>query len=239
VKIARYVLYGSVLALVFVLAALVAMRAAIHGREVEVPKLVGTAPAEAQRILNERGLLLGLQERFYSAEMPEGRIVSQMPPPGTHVRRGWQVRVAQSLGPQRITVPNVVGETQRAAEINLRRRGIDISSIAHIAMPGVPPDQVLGQDPPAESTSISAPKISLLISAAEPMPQYVMPELAGRRLDEARALLRQAGLQVGAVSANGVLTPNPSGSAVITAQAPPAGQKVGPTTVVTFNVSTQ
>src|SRR5205814_5752802 len=116
VKILRHVLQGSVLALVFVLAALLAMRAAIHGREVEVPKLVGLAPAEAQRLLNDRGLLLALQERFYSAEIAEGRIVSQVPPPGTHVRRGWQVRVAQSLGPQRITIPNVVGETQRAAE---------------------------------------------------------------------------------------------------------------------------
>jgi len=238
-KILRYVLLGSVLALVFVLAALLAMRAAIHGREVEVPPLVGLGPADAQRLLNDRGLLLNLQERFYSAEIAEGKIVSQMPPPGTHVRRGWQVRVAQSLGPQRITIPNVVGETQRAAEINLRRRAIEIGSIAHIAMPGVPPDQVLAQDPPADSTSISAPRISLLISAAEPQPQFVMPELAGRRLSEARGLLEQAGLRVGAVSVNGVANASSSPAAVVTAQSPPAGQRVGPGTVVTFNVSAQ
>ena len=238
-KILRYVLLGSVLALVFVLAALLAMRAAIHGREVEVPKLVGLGPVEAQRLLNDRGLLLNLQERFYSAEIGEGKIVSQMPPAGTHVRRGWQVRVAQSLGPQRITIPNVVGETQRAAEINLRRRAIEIGSIAHISLPGVPPDQVLGQDPPADSTSISAPRISLLISAAEPQPQFVMPELAGRRVSDARALLEQAGLQVGAVTVNGATNQPGSGAATVTAQSPPAGQKVGPGTVVTFTASSQ
>ena len=149
------------------------------------------------------------------------------------------MRVAQSLGPQRITIPNVVGETQRAAEINLRRRAIEIGSIAHISLPGVPPDQVLGQDPPADSTSISAPRISLLISAAEPQPQFVMPELAGRRVSDARALLELAGLQVGAVTVNGATNQLGSGAATVTAQSPPAGQKVGPGTVVTFTASSQ
>src|SRR5205823_14332943 len=144
-----------------------------------------------------------------------------------------QVRVAQSLGPQRITIPNVVGETQRAAEINLRRRAIEIGSIAHVALPGISPEQVLAQDPPADSTSISAPRISLLISAAEPQPQFVMPELAGRRLSDARALLQEAGLQVGAVTLNGVANQPASGAAIVTAQSPPPGQKVGPGTMVT------
>src|SRR3954465_12692434 len=121
----RFVLLALVLLLVAAISGLTAMRFAIHGREATVPKLVGLTPADARRDAAGNGLLLTIENRFYSAEIPEGRILSQVPPAGERVRRGWQVRVAESLGPQRHVIPNVVGESQRVAEINLRRRGLD------------------------------------------------------------------------------------------------------------------
>ena len=163
-KILRYTLFGLVLALVFMASALVAMRFAIHGREVQVPKLMGLTPAEAQRELETRGLLLSLENRFYSAEVPAGRVLSQLPSSGTIVRKGWQVRVSQSLGAQRVSVPDVVGQSRRAAELNLRRRGLEIGSVAMMEMAGVPPDQVLAQSPGANAALVSAPKVDLLIS---------------------------------------------------------------------------
>src|SRR5438105_966515 len=163
-KILRYTLFGLVLALVFMASALVAMRFAIHGREVQVPKLMGLTPAEAQRELETRGLLLSLENRFYSAEVPAGRVLSQLPSPGTIVRKGWQVRVSQSLGAQRVSVPDVVGQSRRAAELNLHRRGLEIGSVATMEMAGVPPDQVLAQSPGANTALVSAPKVDLLIS---------------------------------------------------------------------------
>ena len=66
------------------------------------------------------GFQMDIERQYYSATVPEGKILSQLPPPGTQVRRGWQIRVAQSLGPQRVEIPNVLGESQRAAEINIR-----------------------------------------------------------------------------------------------------------------------
>ena len=54
----------------------------------------------------------------------EGRVVSQMPEAGEVVRRGWDVRLALSLGPQRVEIPQVVGESERAARINIAQRGL-------------------------------------------------------------------------------------------------------------------
>ena len=167
----RYILLSLVLALIFVASALIAMRFAIHGREVQVPKLTGLAPTEAQRMLSGLGLQLNVENSFYSAEVPAGRVLSQLPPPGTRVRKGWQVRVSQSLGPQRISIPNVVGQSRRAAEMNLRRRGLEIGNVASMSMPGVPPDQVLAQSPAANAQSIVAPKVDLLVSAAPENPR--------------------------------------------------------------------
>ena len=57
-----------------------------------------------------------------------------MPLGGTQVRRGWSIRVAESLGPQRIAIPNVLGQSERAAEINIRRRGLDMGTVASLQL---------------------------------------------------------------------------------------------------------
>src|SRR5260370_21364779 len=127
-RIFRLAMLGLVLVLVAFLSALTSMRFARHGREVQVPQLAGKATAEAEGLLSNLGLTLEVENRFYSAKVREGGIVSQIPQPGTNVRRGWRVRVALSLGPQRVSVPNVLGESGRAAEINVQRRGLELGA---------------------------------------------------------------------------------------------------------------
>lgn len=162
-KIFRAIALVLLLAVVFLVSALIAMRLAIHGREVQVPKLVGLTPAEVQQQLDSRGLMLRLENGFYSAEVPAGRVLSQLPPPGTAVRQGWEVRVSQSLGPQRVSVPDVIGQSQRVAELNLHRRGLQVGSVALLETAGVPSGQVLAQSP-AGNAAAASPKVDLLIS---------------------------------------------------------------------------
>src|SRR2546425_377192 len=109
-RVIRFFLLCMVLLAVAIGSALVALRFAIHGREVRVPRLQGLTSAEAERLTSQQGLLLSVESRFYSADYPEGRIVSQLPAPEVKVRRGWKVRVAESLGSQRSSIPGVVGQ---------------------------------------------------------------------------------------------------------------------------------
>ena len=99
----RLAVLALLLLVVALVSALTAMRFAIHGREVAVTNVVGKTPAEARRMGEESGLLIEVERQYYSPTVPEGRILSQLPPAGTLVRRGWQVRVAESLeaGPGR------------------------------------------------------------------------------------------------------------------------------------------
>jgi beta-lactam-binding protein with PASTA domain len=238
----RLVLLALVLLVVALVSALTAMQIAIHGREVYVPNLVGKTPAEAAAIADQDGLPLEVERQYYSSTIPEGRVLSQVPAAGTKVRRGWQVRVAESLGPQRVQIPNAVGESERAAEINIRRRGLDIASVAQIAVPGIPADRVLSQSPAANASGISAPKMSLLISDSSPPKAFVMPSFLGQSVGTATPALRDAGLQAGKVSiavpatdvANASAPPNPAPSAIlatsaasiIVSQNPVPGQEV-------------
>src|SRR5579864_1204292 len=153
----RFALLALVLVIVAMVSALTAMRFAIHGQEVAVPPLVGLSPVEAERAAAGLGLQVSIERQYYSPQIPEGRIMSQLPLPGTKVRRGWQVRVAQSLGPTRVTIPDVTGQSEHAAELNIRRRGLDVASLAEVQTAGIPADQVLAQNPTANATQLVAP----------------------------------------------------------------------------------
>ena len=128
-QVVRLVLMTLVLLTVALLSALTAMRIAIHGSEVEVPKLISLPPQDAERAAAAVGLQLVIERQYYSPDIAEGRVMSQVPSAGLKVRRGWQVRVAQSLGPQRVSIPDVVGQSERAAELTLRRRGLEHETV--------------------------------------------------------------------------------------------------------------
>jgi beta-lactam-binding protein with PASTA domain len=247
----RMLLLALVLMTVALVSALTAMRLAIHGREVTIPKLVGMSPLEAERAGAASGLLVVVERQFYSADIPEGKVMTQMPLPGTKVRRGWSIRVAQSLGPQRVAIPNVTGGSERVAELNIRRRGLGLGSVAHVSLPDALQDQVISQSPPANASGVSAPKISLLVGDGPEPAIYVMPNLTGQPLGSAMLALQDAGIRVGKVT---VLPPppspfepqpapvapsaisEPSAASMIVTQTPAPGQKIVAGSAVNFEV---
>jgi eukaryotic-like serine/threonine-protein kinase len=196
----RFALLALVLVIVAMVSALTAMRFAIHGQEVAVPPLVGLDPAEAERKVAGLGLQISIERQYYSPQIPEGKIMSQLPLPGTKVRRGWQVRVAQSLGPTRVTIPDVTGESEHAAELNIRRRGLDVASMAQVQALDIPADQVVAQSPTANATQVAAPKISLLVTVPADPQAFVMPSLVGQALGSVSRTLEDAGFRLGNVN---------------------------------------
>ncbi len=235
----RFTLLALVLLTVALVSALTAMRVAIHGREVAVPKLVGLTPSQAERLALQNGLLIDVEDRFYSADVPEGHIMSQLPPAGTKVRRGWRVRLAESLGLQHVVIPDVVGQSSRAAEINLRRRGLEPGTVAFARMPDKPADQVIAQSPPAAAVGIASPKVNLLFAAPPEPAAFVMPNFVGHQLADAARLIQDAGLHLGTVhvSTNGAAPGTPPGPTVVVRQSPAPGQKVTPGMTVELDVT--
>lgn len=196
----RYFLLALLLFVVALVSALITMRLAIHVREVKVPDFHGKTPAEARLLAENNGLALEVESNYYSSSVPAGRVLSQGPAPGAVVRRGWQVQVALSLGPQRVTIPQVIGESERAAAITIAERGLQLSSSDDIQVAGTPAGQVMAQNPSANAKDVSAPKVSILIAQA-PSPQaFVMPSFIGQPLGSVTNTLKDAGFSVGKVT---------------------------------------
>jgi len=242
----RLILLALVLLVVALVSALTAMRLAIHGHEVIVPDVIGKSPAAARLIAEQGGLDLTVERQYYSPSVPEGRILSQVPPAGSHVRRGWQIRVAESLGPQRVVIPNVLGQSERVANINIRRRGLDVGAVAQVEVPDAPEGQVLAQAPPPNASGVSAPRISLLVAAPQQTQALVMPNFVGQQFGSVTQALQDAGLRVGTVTqaspegspsalpAQRASVPSPANT--IVSQNPTAGEKVTAGAAVSFEV---
>lgn len=234
---------------VALLSAIATMHFAIHGAEVQVPALKGMTIAQARSETAGLGLNLDVDNRYYSGDVAAGHILSQSPAAGTVVRREWQVRVAESLGPQQVDVPNTVGADERIADLELRRAGLDVGAPAHLPDANAPEGRVLAQDPPAHALDIAQPTVSLLLAAPdEEMPDgYVMPDLTGWLAASAVAALQKAGIPTApihfldvAVAPIGVGSRAPRlpvkpGSVI--AQSPAAGARVDQSTIVKLSVA--
>lgn len=251
---------ASVLVIVALVSALITMQVAVHGREVTVPDFKGKTPPEARAIAEDLGLQAQVEREFYSPSVAEGRVVSQMPEAGAVVRHGWDVRLALSLGPQRVEILQVVGESERAARINIAQRGLQVGTTANVATSNAAVGEVIGQNPPANATGISAPKINLLVAEAAPPQFFVMPSFVGQPLGTVTHTLKDAGFTLGKVtlaiplsappaseapspqqnnapaSQPSVPAQNPSPASIIVTQDPAAGTKVAAGAIISFTV---
>ena len=189
-----------ILIVVALFSALAAMRVAIHGREVRVPNVQGMTTLRAQETANSSGLIVSVEDKFYSSDVPAGKLILQFPLAGSRVRRGWRIRVAESLGPQRATIPDLRGESQLAATLNLRQRGLELATLGSVSLSDAIPDQIVAQAPPPNATDAVSPKVDVLLSGAPPKTQYVMPNFVGRPLADAKEKISKAGLQPAQVS---------------------------------------
>jgi beta-lactam-binding protein with PASTA domain len=145
------------------------------------------------------GLEISVGDHFYSAVVPESRIVTQSPLPGTVVRTGWQVRVSQSLGAQKVAVPTVLHQQERLAALAIRRAGLQLGTIAHMPYALAEPGTVIAQSPDAGSAAVDRPNVAFLLSAPVPPESsgFVMPDFTNQPAKTADAAVERAGLKLG------------------------------------------
>jgi beta-lactam-binding protein with PASTA domain len=205
--------------------------------------------AEARSQTTGLGLNLEVDNRYYSSDVAPGHILTQSPAPGSVVRREWRVRVAESLGPQKVEVPDTVGVDARVAALKLRRVGLAVGATAQLPDARAPEGMVLAQDPPAHAQGIEGPSINLLVATAdeESADGFVMPDFAGQPIVAVQATLEREGLKVPLPTFVDVHVPDIGGAnqapkapvapGSVIAQQPPAGARVDQSTPVRLTVA--
>src|ERR1700686_3817448 len=175
--VSRMALLVFILAAAAFLSAITAMRIAIHGREVNMPNLVGKNVAEANNLLRTRGLVLRVADRIYS-ELPINVVVRQSPPPGMLMKVSQQAHVVLSLGQRQLQIPLVEGNSLRASRIELLRTGLQVGEVSGVTMAEQPVDTVVIQNP-KPGAGAATPRVDVLVSQGPHETAYVMPHLPG------------------------------------------------------------
>jgi serine/threonine-protein kinase len=228
----RFLLIVGALLSTYALSAALAARVALRVREVKVPALVGEPLSNASAAVGDIGLTLKVDEsRRSDANIAAGRIAQQDPPAGSVARRGRTIKVWLSTGGRVAVVPQLVGETERTAQLRLQQDGLTLSAVSEIRSNDLPADVVVSQDPPADARGAS---VSLLVNRSDRASAYVMPDLIGVNGDRAADVLRTAGFRVAVVEQD----PYPGVPAgVVIRQSPQAGFQVTPGDTVSLEVS--
>jgi eukaryotic-like serine/threonine-protein kinase len=253
----RFILVVLLLAIVAMTSAVVTMHFAIHGAEVATPDFEGMTLGDAGQRAAAAGLSLHVENKLYSTDVPEGRVANQSPVAGAMVRRGWRVWLTESLGPQKLAIPDTLGKDQRVASIEIRRADLQTGSVASMPLASAQEGMVVAQSPEPGASGVASPVVNLLVAAppaAVPGSAYVMPDVTGQLFTAAALSLTHAGLQMAPLKAVDTHIPAfaapanaaaptsappapaaPSGTVI--AQSPAAGSRVDATTAVQLTVA--
>ncbi len=190
-----WVMMGLAMLAVMLVSAALTLRFALHGHEVTIPDFAGMTVGEASQAALRTGVDLNIENKFYSTTVPVGRVLSQAPAAGSRVRHGWQVRVTESLGPQQVTIPDVVGDPVQEASMEIRKMQLDLGTLAHIGAPG-DPEMTLAQTPPPNA-GVDQPRVNLLLSSSvNASSAFVMPSFVGMSFGAANRAAIGLGLKV-------------------------------------------
>ena len=177
-----------------------------HGIEVDVLDVRGLVEAEAKPLLADQGLHLVVVDSTYSDRVPLGTIVDQDPKPMSHAKHGRAVYVTINATTKRqVTMPNMQDISYRQAEMTLRSMGLEVDT-AYEYEPSEFRDLVLDVKK-EDGTSILAgdkltvgTKVRLVVGFGRGTEEVEVPSVIGMTLQDARRLLLQYRLTVGAIS---------------------------------------
>ncbi|HYK06921.1 MAG TPA: PASTA domain-containing protein [Gaiellaceae bacterium] len=216
------------------------------GRPVIVPDVVGTTSSEATAKLEAAGLKANVVA--VPSSEPAGNVVAQSPAPGKDAHAGDTVRVnvARAAGttttqpaattpppgttteptttaaPEPTTVPDAVGKELADGATAFAAAGLKVG-VKYVPSEE-PQGQVIAQAKTAGSEAERGDTVQVNVSiGAEPAPDASVPSVAGRRLDEARQALDQAGFEALALDLSGDELRNAS---AIGSQTPAGGARI-------------
>jgi serine/threonine-protein kinase len=194
-----------------------------HGGDVTVPDVVGMKVDEAERLLQGAGLAGVREAERVNREWPVHTVLEQDPPPGLRTVAGREIGLVVSLGRGEATIPDLVGESLRHAELVLVREGVGVGQLSYVTS-DVKAGHVVGMMPGPGARIPQGQPVDLLLSAGPRRAVYLLPDFSGADAEALARALRRLGFKVeviyplGAVDARGR----------VATQVPPPGHRVEP-----------
>jgi eukaryotic-like serine/threonine-protein kinase len=195
--------------------------------QVAVPYVLGIPQANAENLIQERGLVPQVR-RVSNSDVPEGTVFAQKPTEGAKVDKQTLVRIDVSSGKPQVTIPSVVGQSIQDAVAELTRAGLD----AQVVEVNSDKEQgtVTAQSPNAGLVVVQGTSVRINVSKG-PKPVSI-PSVVGLPYDQAASELRQKGFGVSRIDKE-----SDQAAGIVTDQDPSGGSEGSKGTTVTLTVS--
>ena len=223
-KAMRFVLLAAVFMAMAGLGGYLALTFIIKGADtVVVPDLVGKDVLYGLEILSDLGLNTRVKGTAFDDQVPKNHVIDQEPEPGAAIKRGRDVKIRVSRGPETIVMPNLAGLSLQHGKVLITENSLCKGKLARIYSSRHKADQIIAQSPLPGNTVSRDTCVDLLVSQGPPQLAYPMADLSGFTLEAAIGRLEQMQLVVGNIS---VVHQDNRPLETVVDQAPPAGYRV-------------
>jgi serine/threonine-protein kinase len=135
-------------------------------------------------------------DEAFDEKVAKGLVISAEPQPGSTLRRGSDVALVVSRGPERYAVPPVVGMTLAEATARITAGRLKVGKVSKEFSERVPEGQVLSTTPRSGASVRKQSPVALTVSRGRR--PIDVPDLTGRDATGAARQLSAAGLKVDA-----------------------------------------
>jgi serine/threonine-protein kinase len=198
---------------------------------VAVPALSGKTVAEAQTLLEQRGLKLGEQTSQETSESSQvGKIIQSTPAAGVDAPGGSAVAVVVGAKQTTVAVPDVTGQTEAEAKQTLSQSGFTQVQTQQVDGGGTAGTVV--QTNPSAGTKV-APGTTITLSVSRGN-QIQVPDVVGQSASDAVRQLNSAGIRN--YNLQGQQVQDPSQNNTVLSTSPAAGSAMDPDDEITVVV---
>ena len=201
------------------------------GSRIVVPSTVGGTYDEAVSALSPLGLTTVVVEKRFDEDIVAGKIIESVPPGGGRVDAGGRVALVISKGPERYTVPSLVGLTPKAAQSAITRNPLIVGTTTEVFSTKIPKGFVVTSNPKPGTNLKRDSVVNLVVSkGVETIP---IASYLGKSGEQALNELTDAGFNV---ESSFVFSETVLAGAVVS-QTPPGGANAPKNSTVTLVVS--
>ena len=212
-----------IVATLWVLDRLVMPRLVLHGQERAVPDVTGLDFVHATDTLRAAGFRATIQGHEPDAARPLGSVVRQEPAPGSLGKPSRSVGVFLSSGPATVVVPVLSRTGCREALVLLSQAGLSVGDILMARAQWASVGQILATYPPEGESVLLGTEIDLLVAGPEDPECYIVPQFAGRRINDVVQELRTRGIPLGKRT---YVSDSPAPEGTVFSTDPPAGFRI-------------
>ncbi|HZR54998.1 MAG TPA: Stk1 family PASTA domain-containing Ser/Thr kinase [Streptosporangiaceae bacterium] len=192
-----------------------------------IPLVQGMPVAQAEAQLRAAHLRWQVNNEP-SSSVQSGNVISTNPAEGTNVATNTLVTLNVSTGPQKVTVPGVVGEQNTQAETDLQAKGFSVVQKTD-STSTQPSGTVTRQSPSANTQATQGSTVTIYVSGSVQVPN----NLVGTSQDAATQALKADGFKV---NVNTVAGPAGTSPGTVWNVSPQGGTTVAPGSTVTIFV---